>query len=73
MEDHRSGAGRGSRLGAGRVADTGYAYGADAWIWVQNFAGNITGAWRRVTSHMVTKFFQMEDMVPTKRPVVVVR
>jgi hypothetical protein len=28
---------------------------------------------RRVTSQMVTKFCQMEDMVLTKRPVVVVR
>ena len=30
---------------AGRVTGTGRAYGAGAWIWVQNFAGNITGAW----------------------------
>ncbi len=44
-----------------------------AWIWVQNFVGNITGAWRRVTDQMVIKFFQMEEMVPTKRFVVVVR
>ncbi len=73
MEDHGSGASHGSRLGAGRVADTGHAYGAGAWIWVENFAGNIIGVWRRVTGQIVTKFCQMEDIVPTKRPVVVVR
>ena len=28
---------------------------------------------QRVTGQMVNKFCQMEDMVPTKRPVVVVR
>ena len=57
----------------GQVAGTGRVYEAGMWIWVQNFVGNITGAWRRVTSQMVTKFCQMEDMVSTKRPVVVVR
>uniref|UniRef100_A0A2N9FX87 Potassium channel n=1 Tax=Fagus sylvatica TaxID=28930 RepID=A0A2N9FX87_FAGSY len=33
-------------------------------------AGASTGAWRRVTGQMVTKFCQMEAVVPTKRPVV---
>jgi hypothetical protein len=36
-------------------------------------AGASTGAWRRVTCQMVTKFCQMEAVVPTKRPVVMVR
>ncbi len=33
----------------------------------QNFAGNITGAWQRVTGQMVTKFCQMEAVVPMKK------
>uniref|UniRef100_A0A2N9F5B0 Uncharacterized protein n=1 Tax=Fagus sylvatica TaxID=28930 RepID=A0A2N9F5B0_FAGSY len=50
--------GRGYGCGSGR------GYGAGAWIWVQNFAGNSTGAWRRMDGRMVLKLWEMEDMVP---------
>jgi hypothetical protein len=40
---------------------------------VQNFAGNSTGAWRRVDGRMVLKLWYMEDMVLMISPVLVVR